>query len=86
MVPSTNGSKPSSVGGALWRRRTGSTLIGDLIVMSRKDYLVAVSVIKSIPLDRKDPKIAVLIDTFVDFFQNDNPRFNPEKFRRACEK
>jgi|GEM_PF-4007505 hypothetical protein len=50
--------------------------------MTKKDYLRAVNVIHSVllPKERK-----LLIESFVDFFQGDNPRFDEDRFRKACQ-
>ena len=53
--------------------------------MHRKDYLRAVESIKSANWVRNDTERTLLIDTFVEFFQGDNPKFNPDRFRKACE-
>ena len=54
--------------------------------MSLKDYLRAVETIKSAHWVRNDNERELLTETFVEFFQDDNPRFNPDKFREACKK
>jgi hypothetical protein len=53
-------------------------------MMSRKDYVRAAEIIRT---ERALSSVerACLISTFVEFFQDDNPRFNPDRFRRACE-
>ena len=47
--------------------------------MTRKDYNHAAQIIKDLPgLKSK------VIYTFVTFFTSDNPRFDEERFVRAC--
>jgi hypothetical protein len=53
--------------------------------MHRKDYLRAVDVIKSQRWIRDTTERTLLIDTFVEFFRDDNPQFNEDRFRGACE-
>ena len=50
--------------------------------MSRKDYISAAKAINNISKD--DERRDVLIETFVDFFKNDNAAFNEKRFREAC--
>jgi len=51
--------------------------------MSRKDYVSAVRIVKNINTTKKNNQL--LIDTFIEFFKQDNLKFNPSKFRKACE-
>lgn len=51
--------------------------------MSKKDYLRAVSVIQS--TNTTETEFQLLIETFIDFFQGDNTKFNSHRFREACE-
>jgi len=51
--------------------------------MTKKNYLQAVSVI--IETNTTELEIQLLIDTFVDFFKDDNPRFDEVRFRKAFE-
>ena len=52
--------------------------------MHRKDYLKAVEHIKSALWVRNDYERKLLAVTFADFFENDNPRFDRERFMKAC--
>lgn len=51
--------------------------------MSKKNYKKAAKLVQD-----TDPQAAAKImeDAFVDFFQDDNPRFDEEKFRFACNR
>ncbi len=52
--------------------------------MTKKDYIRAANMIKLD--DSKGKTRAKLIDTFVRFFEGDNPRFDETSFREACSK
>lgn len=52
--------------------------------MTKKDYLKAVEHIKSALWVRNDYERKLLAVTFADFFENDNPRFDRERFMKAC--
>lgn len=52
--------------------------------MTKKNYERAAEVIK-----RRAPKPkqrSEMVETFVEFFKNDNPRFDEERFRFACQR
>jgi len=51
--------------------------------MTKKDYLRAVKTIQF--TNSTESEFQMLIDTFVEFFEGDNPRFNKERFRKACQ-
>jgi len=53
--------------------------------MTKKDYLRAAEVIRTELWVRNDDERELLVGTFIDFFQGDNPRFNEERFRKACQ-
>ena len=48
--------------------------------MTRKDYERAAEIIRIEGEGSQE-----LIGTFVQFFQGDNPRFDKERFKAACE-
>jgi len=53
--------------------------------MTKKDYLRAIDTIRSQNWVRNENERELLIGTFVAFFQGDNPRFNEDRFRQACQ-
>lgn len=58
---------------------------------TKKDYIRAVGIIREHRrqfADRKSDTIVfeAVLKSFVTFFQNDNPKFNAEKFRAECQK
>jgi hypothetical protein len=48
--------------------------------MSKKDYEAAATLIQDEPDDLREH----VIETFCEFFRNDNGRFEERRFRRAC--
>lgn len=52
-------------------------------MMTKKDYIRAAEQVRNIPLDEDSRTFAC--ELFVTFFQGDNPRFDAERFRAACE-
>ena len=54
---------------------------------TRKDYQRAAKIVQDIAKEdfTDDQQLSgVVEDAFVVFFQADNPRFDPDKFRKAC--
>lgn len=52
--------------------------------MTKKDYNKAVEIVRK---DRKECGEAIaqlIMDTFVQFFSNDNPLFDKNRFIKAC--
>lgn len=56
--------------------------------MTKKDYERAASLIQTaaeMAVERTEHQVVkVMTETFVLFFQDDNPRFDEARFRRAC--
>jgi len=56
--------------------------------MSRKDYKRAAKLIRELFLDCDEHGIIFsskdIVNLFVDFFEEDNDRFDAQKFRKAC--
>ena len=57
--------------------------------MSKKDYEKAALICQDIALedgahDDKHLYAPRMVNAFVEFFRNDNPRFDSDRFRRAC--
>jgi len=56
-------------------------------MMTKKDYIRAAAIIQS--FDTTDVTARVIkreaADAFVEFFRGDNPSFDVERFRAACE-
>jgi len=51
--------------------------------MTKKDYLRAVDTIQA--TNTTETEFQLLIETFIDFFKDDNLKFSPDRFREACE-
>lgn len=49
--------------------------------MTRKDYVAAAKVISQVK-DKQDKTL--LVSTFSELFQNDNPLFDYSRFKKAC--
>ncbi len=52
--------------------------------MTKKHYRKATELIKK--LAPKPKQHAAMVETFVEFFKNDNPRFDEERFIFACQR
>lgn len=52
--------------------------------MTKKDYQKAAKIIKGRAI--KPKQHSEMVDTFVEFFKNDNPRFDEERFIFACQR
>ena len=61
-------------------------------MMTRKDYLRAASIVRDlgrrgkVPTEVAEGARDLMRDAFVTFFRGDNPRFDADRFREACEK
>jgi hypothetical protein len=53
--------------------------------MTRKDYIKAAELIKTEFSGEAPQEKERTIAVFVQFFRQDNPRFNEDRFRSACE-
>ena len=51
--------------------------------MTKKDYIKAANLIKSVYFSNELEKDR-FIETFIKFFNDDNPKFDLERFRKAC--
>jgi hypothetical protein len=51
--------------------------------MTKKNYIRAVEQINSALWVRNDAERKLLAETFADFFQEDNPRFDRNRFLKA---
>ena len=54
--------------------------------MTRKDYIQAAKVVSSLRTTTSDKALNKIIQTFSDFFANDNVRFSRDRFLLACKK
>jgi hypothetical protein len=55
-------------------------------MMTRKDYVQTAQILSSYKDSIGDElTFQDLVDDFSAMFHEDNPRFNPETFRKACE-
>jgi hypothetical protein len=59
--------------------------------LNRKDYEKAAKIVRKYRVDTSAYKINPLIsssmeDGFIELFQDDNPRFDEERFRFACNR
>lgn len=52
-------------------------------MMSRKDYEKAARIVSETAFDPGERLLA--IDCFALFFSDDNPRFDVDRFRKACQ-
>jgi acyl-CoA hydrolase len=50
-------------------------------MMSRKEYTRAAEIIRFAKPEHRDS----LINAFIDFFKGDNPRFDSDRFKDACQ-
>jgi len=55
-------------------------------MMTRKDYVRTAQIINSVHFFVNDNVSLHLINSFADYFQADNPRFDRQKFIQACTK
>lgn len=55
-------------------------------MFSRSHYEVIAKVIKKSLTNNDNINYYDLIDNFIKVFENDNSRFNPEKFQKALKK
>ena len=53
--------------------------------MTKKDYIKAVEMVRKDRLTHGEAIGQLTMETFVSFFQNDNPRFDENRFRKACK-
>ena len=53
--------------------------------MTKKNYQKAADLIRKRSPKSKKQK-AAMVETFVEFFKNDNPRFDEERFIFACQR
>lgn len=51
-------------------------------IVTKKNYEAAARIVQTFPIDNDTREI--VIDTYVEFFSNDSPRFNEQRFRTAC--
>lgn len=52
--------------------------------MTRKHYIKAAQIVSDLKNDMTPIEHLRLANSFVHFFQNDNPRFDKKKFLAAC--
>lgn len=54
--------------------------------MTKKDYIRAASIVNRIQTGKTAPLLAWQVrESFVELFAGDNPRFDADKFRKACD-
>lgn len=53
-------------------------------MMTRKDYVETARILNKYKMSMPEQEFDALTDDFSFFFENDNPRFNSEKFLEAC--
>lgn len=53
--------------------------------MTKKNYVKAAELIKKRTRNSKKQR-STMVETFVEFFKNDNPRFDEERFIFACQR
>jgi hypothetical protein len=51
--------------------------------MTRKDYIIISKVIDK-EINKPIFRVSKLVESFCKEFEKDNPRFNADKFRKAC--
>lgn len=51
-------------------------------MMHKKDYLKAVKIVHCFPFIHQQ----MIVKAFVELFQGDNPKFDEDKFREACQR
>ena len=51
--------------------------------MTRKDYIIISKVIDR-EINKPIFRVSKLVESFCKEFEKDNPRFNADKFRKAC--
>ncbi len=54
--------------------------------MTKKHYQKAADLIRKRFYKPKNKQHTPVVETFVEFFKNDNPRFDEERFRFACQR
>jgi len=52
--------------------------------MSKRDYEKAAKIAQSWGRENELPARLALVESFIEFFHDDNPRFDAARFRRAC--
>ena len=53
--------------------------------MTRNDYYRAAEIVKTYRKHVSKKETLLITDVFIEFFKNENPRFNADQFREACE-
>lgn len=53
--------------------------------MTKKEYSKAAEMVRKDRLNYGEAVGQLIMETFVSFFQNDNPRFDENRFRQACK-
>jgi len=53
-------------------------------MMTRKDYVATAEIIKSYNLQLPEILLEKMVNDFAEMFQEDNPRFDKNRFRVAC--
>jgi hypothetical protein len=53
-------------------------------MMTRKDYVSTAEILKGYALELGQGSFEELVSDFGEMFETDNPRFNFDKFREAC--
>lgn len=53
--------------------------------MNRKDYDKAAEIVRQDADENGDIFSKLMQESFVQFFQKDNPRFDANRFRQACK-
>jgi hypothetical protein len=54
--------------------------------MTKKNYIQAAELIRKKFYKPRDRHHTAMVETFADFFREDNPRFDEERFRFACNR
>lgn len=54
--------------------------------MTRKDYVATAEILKSFSNEIDPDTFRDLVRDFVEMFATDNPRFDEQKFAKACQK
>jgi hypothetical protein len=53
--------------------------------MSKKDYERAATIVRATKRFDATETRRIVIDAFIELFRDDNPRFNVNQFRKACD-
>ena len=53
-------------------------------MMTRKDYVATAEILSNYSMYFDTNLFADIVNDFADMFENDNPRFNHERFVEAC--